>query len=165
MTATAGRATIDGPGGETRVVVDVRQSPTTDFALVKLDSPIENVEPIRLSTRAPVIGDVVRIAGWGSSTAEADLNQRPDRLQTGEFTVLRVTDDNVFLTSADPAKQTSACSFDSGAPYFAESLDGTATLVATEIAGHDCPHTGAETTARVDSMLEWIGEQDPSLLS
>ena len=164
ITATAGRATIDGPGGETRVVVDVRQSPTTDFALARLDSPIENVEPIKLNTQAPVVGDIVRIAGWGSSTAEADLSQRPDRLQTGEFTVQSVTEDNVFITSADPAKQTSACPFDSGAPYFIESLEGTASLVATEITGPACPHTGAETTARVDTMLEWIGEQDPSLL-
>jgi V8-like Glu-specific endopeptidase len=162
-TATAGRSTITGPGGETTDVVDVRQHSTVDFALVRLAAPIVDAAPIELSKEVPVPGATVRMTGWGSANSSADLTQRPDRLQTGLWTIARVEADTVLVTGQAPSNQTSACPFDSGAPYFTEDAQGTARLVATEIVGPDCPHAGEETTARVDVLIPWIVEQDPEL--
>jgi hypothetical protein len=44
--------------------------------------------------------------------------------------------------------------YDSGAPYFTNGP--TPLLVSTESTGPDCPHTSAETTARVDNQINWI---------
>ena len=40
---TVGRATLSGTGGYTRHVVEVRQSPTADVALIRLDAPVNRV--------------------------------------------------------------------------------------------------------------------------
>ncbi|WP_242624137.1 hypothetical protein [Micromonospora kangleipakensis] len=51
---------------------------------------------------------------------------------------------------------TSACLWDSGAPYFRENTNGTQTLVSVESDGPPCPHSQQETTARVDRIADWI---------
>jgi len=48
----------------------------------------------------------------------------------------------IAVVGSYPAADTSACLYDSGAPYFST--------------GPDCPHSNAETTARVDNITEWI---------
>ncbi|WP_446210445.1 hypothetical protein [Micromonospora sp. IBSANI012] len=55
-----------------------------------------------------------------------------------------------------PAADTSACLWDSGAPYFRENADGTQTLVSIESDGPACPHSQGETTQRVDRLADWI---------
>ncbi|MCI0689566.1 MAG: hypothetical protein L0Y54_20385, partial [Sporichthyaceae bacterium] len=55
-----------------------------------------------------------------------------------------------------PAADTSACLYDSGAPYFIENSDGSLALVSVEVDGPPCPHSEAETTARVDRIVDWI---------
>lgn len=160
--ATVGRATVNGPGGVAIEVVDVRQSPTVDFALLRLAEPVTDIAPIALSTEPPTVGETVRMTGWGSGTSASDLDQRPDRLQTGVWVVDGLTGGTVLVRGIAPANVTSACPFDSGAPYFTEGPEG-ARLVATEIAGPACPHAGQETTARIDAMIPWITAQDPAL--
>jgi hypothetical protein len=155
---TVGRATLSGTGGHTRRVVEVRQSPTTDVALIRLDAPVYGVTPIRLARQAPRAGEVLRLAGWGSADAEADLSHRPDRMQTGLVRVAEVSEDEVFSRGLAPLPTTSACPYDSGAPYFRERR-GSAVLVATEIGGPDCPHDQNETTARIDAIADWIDDQ------
>lgn len=152
---TVGRATLSGPGGATRHVVEVRQSPTNDIALVRLDQPVYGVRPLALSLRAPRAGDVLRLTGWGSADGEADLSHRPDRLQTGRVTVSSVTQTDVFVHGLSPHPTTSACPYDSGAPYFRET-GGAAFLVGTDVDGPSCPHDQDETTARVDTIAHWI---------
>jgi hypothetical protein len=149
---------LSGTGGHTRHVVEVRQSPTEDVALIKLDRPVSGVTPIRLSRRAPRVGEVLRLTGWGSVDAEADLSHRPDRLQTGLVRVSEFTTTDVLVHGLAPAPTTSACPYDSGAPYFRERL-GSAVLVGTEVTGPDCPHDQNETTARIDTIAEWILDQ------
>jgi hypothetical protein len=152
---TVGRATLSGTGGSTRHVVEVRQSTTEDVALIRLDQPVHNVVPIALSWRTPRSGDVLRLTGWGSADAEADLSHRPDRLQTGLVQVASITQNDVFVHGLAPHPTTSACPYDSGAPYFRQ-IGRAAFLVATEVEGPDCPHDQNETTARIDTIAGWI---------
>jgi len=64
----------------------------------------------------------------------------------------------VYLTGKSPSTSTSACPFDSGAPYFSED-NGKAQLVATDVDGPTCPHSGEEITARIDVVVPWINAQ------
>ena len=155
---TVGRATLSGTGGQTRQVVEVRQSPTNDVALVRLDEPVRGILPVIVSFRAPKAGDVLRITGWGSADAEADLSHRPDRLQTGLVEVSSFDDTTVLVHGIAPHPTTSACPYDSGAPYF-RTTRGVSFLVSTEVTGPDCPHDQNETTARIDTIAHWITAQ------
>jgi len=158
VVVVVGRATLSGTGGSTRHVVEVRQSPTEDVALIRLNRPVNGVTPVRLSRRAPRVGEVLRLTGWGSVDAEADLSHRPDRLQTGLVRVSEFNATDVLVHGLAPQPTTSACPYDSGAPYFRERL-GSAVLVGTEVTGPDCPHDQNETTARIDTIAEWILDQ------
>jgi len=155
---TVGQATLSGTTGERRHVVEVRQSPTEDVALVRLDSPVRHTLPIALSPVAPRTGEVLRLTGWGSADAEADLSHRPDRLQTGLVAVDTFTTDEVFVHGLAPHPDTSACPYDSGAPYFRQ-VGPLAFIVSTEVDGPDCPHDDDETTARIDTIVPWILSQ------
>jgi hypothetical protein len=152
--ATIGQDT-HGDDGTTVDVVSVVQNPDTDVALAQLAEPVEDVEPLRIGDEVPEPGDVVRLAGWGSTDGVADVTHQPDHLQTAEYTVTRVTGIQLFIEATGPDTLTSACPFDSGAPYFRE-RDGDPELVATEITGPACPHSSEETTARTDVMRDWI---------
>jgi hypothetical protein len=154
VVVTVGRATLSGPGGYTRHVVEVQQSPTADVALIKLDRPVFGVVPLRLPHRAPRVGEILRLTGWGSVDAEADLSHRPERLQTGLVEVTSVSADTVLVRGRAPAPTTSACPYDSGAPYFRRGP--LPELVATEVTGPDCPHDQEETTARIDAITSWM---------
>jgi len=155
---TVGRATLSGSGGQTRQAVEVRQSPTVDFALVRLNSPINGITPLRLNRVAPRVGTVIRVAGWGSRDSTADLSHRPDRMQTGLARITSLTANHVRTRGFAPSPDTSACPYDSGAPYFRELLTSTV-LISTEVGGPDCPHAQDETTARIDTIYSWIMTQ------
>jgi Trypsin len=152
---TVGRATLSGTGGQTRQGVEVRQSPTEDVALVRLDRPVFGIIPLLISPLPPRAGEVLRLTGWGSADAEADLSHRPDRLQTGLVQVSSFTDTDVLVHGLAPKPTTSACPYDSGAPYF-RTIGSVSFLVGTEVDGPDCPHADDETTARTDTIAGWI---------
>jgi secreted trypsin-like serine protease len=153
-TATVGRADLDGTGGVVANVIAVRQSPTNDLSLAKLDVPVRGIKPLRLASRAPGAGDVVRLTGFGSTTS---TNPTPSTLlRTGQFTVAAVTDTTIQVTGFAPQPDTTPCPFDSGAPYFVESRFGPPRLVSVESNGPSCPHTAQETTSRVDNIRNWI---------
>jgi secreted trypsin-like serine protease len=153
-TATVGRADLTTTVGQVRTIVAVRQSPTSDVSLAQLDKPITNIPPLALSQEAPAVGDVVRIAGYG---ATGNVNPAPsDRLHTGKFTVTSVAATTVGVTGLAPAPDTSACDWDSGAPYFIKGSDNRNTLVSVESTGPGCPHALEETTSRVDAIEGWI---------
>ncbi len=153
-TATVGRTSITDTNGHVVTVVAVKQAPNgVDVALVQLAKPVTDVTPIGLSTTAPKVGNVVRLTGFGSIS---DVNPTPsNRLQTGTFTVSAVGASTVSMTGLAPHKDTSACTYDSGGPYFRYS-SGKAYLVAVESNGPSCPHTTAETTVRIDPLATWI---------
>jgi secreted trypsin-like serine protease len=151
-TATVGRTDLSETTGHVVNVVDVRQDPSTDIALAKLASPVTDVQPVSLAQGAPSTGEVVRLTGWGATTADGAPETH---LQTGQFEITSTDQEYVYVVGYAPSADTSACPYDSGAPYFAETVAGDI-LVAVESDGPDCPHTDAETTSRVDTNLSWI---------
>ena len=153
-TATVGRADLSGTNGQVATVIAVRQSPTNDLSIAKLDKPIRGIKPIQLARSAPDVGDLVRLTGYGSTTS---TNPTPSQLlRTGQFTVASVTDSTILVTGFAPQPDTTPCPYDSGAPYFVESRFSAPKLVAVESNGPSCPHTQQETTSRVDNIRGWI---------
>ena len=156
-TATVGVADVSDPSAQVVAVTDVIQSPTTDVAVAKLDRPIRRVRPLRLSFTPPTVGEPVRLTGWGSLR---DVDPTPStRLQTGVFTISSYTATAVAASGYLPAPDTSACVYESGAPYFREDPGGGDTLVSVESSGPACPHTADEATARIDNIAPWIRHQ------
>jgi V8-like Glu-specific endopeptidase len=142
-----------GSGAVTLGIDTVQQSPTADIAVAHLTGST-SVAPLHLSTAKPRRGDVLTMAGWG---ATSDVNAAPsDRLYWGRMKVNRATSSTVRVTGSYPSRDTSACLYDSGAPYFLTPPGSAPLLVATESDGPNCPHRSAETTARVDDQVSWI---------
>jgi secreted trypsin-like serine protease len=153
-TATIGRVDVNGTGGVVAKVVWVQQSPSTDIALAELDRPVTGIAPIAVATSAPKVGQVVRLTGWGATDP---ANPAPStRLYTGQMTVSSVAEHTVGVRGYRPTPTTSACLWDSGAPYFVERPHRPPVLVGVESDGPDCPHDQEETAARVDNIVTWI---------
>jgi secreted trypsin-like serine protease len=152
-TAMIGRTDDSDTDG---VVVDVvadYQSPVNDIAIAELARPVYGIRPLALAVTAPIPGEIVRIAGWGSLS---DVNPAPaTHLQTGRFTITAVSGTVVNLAGYKPQATTSACLYDSGAPYFTNTRHGRPRLVSVESNGPSCPDTGPETTSRVDTIAWW----------
>ncbi|MFY1696674.1 S1 family peptidase [Solwaraspora sp. WMMA2101] len=153
-TATVGRADLSGDNGTVRTVVAVRQSPTNDLALAKLDAPVRGIAPVALSKRAPKAGDLVRLTGYGAVDSVAPTPSTV--LRTGQFRVTEIAESTIGVTGHQPAADTSACPYDSGAPYFLEPKYGPPKLISVESFGPGCPHADVETTSRIDNILGWI---------
>ncbi|UQU61637.1 trypsin-like serine protease [Couchioplanes caeruleus] len=153
-TATVGRTDLTGTGGHELTVVAVRQSPTADVSLARLEAQVYDVRPLRVATRAPEIGDIVRVTGYGSTTS---TNPAPvTHLRTGQMTVVSLTDSVTGLTGYAPAPSTTPCPYDSGGPFFLEDRRGGPALVSVVSNGPSCPHTQVESSARVDDIAGWI---------
>lgn len=152
-TATVGTADLSIPG-EVANVVEVFQAAGSDVSLARLDRAITNVRPIRPRTTEPAVGEVLRLAGWGATGPDA--TGPSDLLMTGEVRVASVAAPTIGVHGYSPAPDTSACPWDSGAPYFVERRYAAPLLVSVENTGPDCPHAEEETTARVDVLVPWI---------
>jgi secreted trypsin-like serine protease len=152
--ATLGKADLTNGGGVVRTVIAVRQSPDRDIAVAELDRPVWGVEPLRLATTAPAAGDTLRLTGWGADNSANPVQSMV--LRTGQFTVSSVSPAIVGVKGLAPKPDTSACPYDSGAPYFQERRHLQPVLVGIEANGPSCPHALEETTARVDTAAEWI---------
>lgn len=135
-------------------IVEVRQAPSGDIALARLDSAVTEVAPLELSRWHARQGNVLRVVGWGktdpSQTSPASVPR------TGQVTITSVTRTVVKAVGLAPSTTTSACTYDSGASYFLESPRHRMYLVSVEIDGPTCPHSQEETTARVEYVLPWI---------
>jgi len=158
MTVTVGKIRDSDPGGQTATVVDVRQSPVNDLAVVRLDTPVTGITPVTLADRAPRPGQRLQFAGWGSTSATVVAPS--DHLKRGEFSISAVDDSTL---GADPVVartvENSPCRDDSGGPFFETTDNVTGYLVATEVSGPQCPQPGTETLARVDVVASWIRQQ------
>jgi secreted trypsin-like serine protease len=154
VVATVGTADVDSGNGTDVDVVEVRQAPGgADVALARLEDPVDDVEALTVSSRAPRVGDKVRIAGWGW-TGEGE--QTPSTtLWTGTVKVVSLAPTTAGVVGLRPGPDTSACVYDSGAPYFVAGERGPR-LVAVESGGPTCPHARTETTVRVDPLAAWI---------
>jgi secreted trypsin-like serine protease len=155
-TATVGRTDLSSTTGYVIDVVEVRQASRGDVALAKLATAITDIAPLPVSTTTPKTGTIVRMTGWGATSS---IDPTPvTRLQTGRFEITRVTGSSALVVSYPREAATSACVYDSGAPYFRENADGTVALVSVESDGPACPHSQNETTSRVDRLADWIGQ-------
>ena len=153
-TATIGRADVTDSTGVVVPVTHVVQSMTHDIALAKLARPVDDVKPLPIDRYPPRPGEIVTLAGWGSTT---DVNPIPSpHLQSGQFRISSTTAATVGVVGYRPSSDTSACLYDSGAPYFTTTRHGGLALVAVESTGPPCPHTTEETTSRVDNLASWI---------
>jgi hypothetical protein len=77
-------------------------------------------------------------------------------LQTGQVKISSVAGTTVGVVGYRPQPDTSACLYDSGAPYFLEREHRAPVLVSVESSGPSCPHSLEETTSRVDTLTGWI---------
>ncbi|MDQ1660559.1 MAG: hypothetical protein QOJ68_539 [Blastococcus sp.] len=140
--------------GDVRSVTYVKQSPSNDIALARLSAPVTDVVPLRLSTSRPAVQQLLTLAGWGATSS---INPTPStKLITGLVKVTTVGSNTVLVAGYSPRADTSACAYDSGAPYFTVPRAALPVLVSVESNGPDCPHTGPETTSRVDTVIPWI---------
>jgi secreted trypsin-like serine protease len=154
-TATIGVVDLADPNAVVVNVVWEQQSPSNDIAVAELDRPVYDVPTLALSTSAPKRGEILRLAGWG---ADNSVDPVPGtHLMTGQVQVSSVTSTTVGVHGYAPSPYTSACLYDSGAPYFLERPNLAPVLVSVESSGPDCPHDQVETTSRVDKIAGWIG--------
>ncbi|MDT4926867.1 MAG: hypothetical protein QOG01_4580 [Pseudonocardiales bacterium] len=153
-TATLNTNDLSRSAGEVRSIVSVQQSRSTDVALAKLSSPITDVTPLALSRTKPSTGMIVTLAGWGATSS---VNPAPSNtLNLGQMKISSVKNSVVSVVGYSPSTSTSACLYDSGAPYFTTPASAPPQLVSVESDGPDCPHTTPETTARTDNIVTWI---------
>jgi secreted trypsin-like serine protease len=147
--------TDQSTGGTKRNVVTVYQSPSNDIALAQLDKPVTAIKALTINKTAPVVGQQLILAGWG---ALSSVNPTPStKLQQGTMKIGSVAATTVGVQGVAPQATTSACTYDSGAPYFVPSASGPGgKLVSVESTGPDCPHNQLETTGRVDVVAAWI---------
>ena len=153
-TATVGRADLSSASGHVVGVVEVWQAPRGDVALGRLASPVTDITPLPLAAAAPKAGAILRLTGWGATSSVDPVPVT--HLMTGQVKVKRVNGTSVLVTGYAPSRKTSACLWDSGAPYFSESSSGTVALVSVESDGPACPHSQEETTTRIDRNADWI---------
>jgi secreted trypsin-like serine protease len=152
-TATLNTADLSTRAGEVRSVTFVRQAATADIALAQLSAPVTDVAPLPVSAAKPLAGQLLTIAGWGATSS---TNPTPStRLTLGQVKVKTVKASTLGVVGYFPAKDTSACLYDSGAPYFS-TASGKVALVSVESDGPACPHITAETTYRVDPLVGWM---------
>ena len=153
-TATVGTADVTSGRGHTVAVVQVAQADGTDIALAQLDRPIFDIAPIQLARTAPAVDEVLRITGFGATDSVDPVPGT--RLRTGQVKVSSVSSGTVGVRGYQPLPTTSACLYDSGAPYFRERAHRPPVLVSVEQDGPDCPHDQEETTSRVDTVAAWV---------
>jgi secreted trypsin-like serine protease len=158
MTVTVGKLKDSDPGGQTAQVVDVRQSPANDLAVVKLSAAVTGIVPVALAAKKPAVGQRLQFAGWGSLSATVIVPS--DHLKRGQFTVAKVAQTTLEATPAGQRTvENSPCPEDSGAPFFTSGDDRTGTVVAIVNTGPTCPQAGREIIARVDVVADWIRQQ------
>ncbi|NRN68055.1 Secreted esterase [Kibdelosporangium sp. 4NS15] len=157
-TATVGKLQDSDPGGRTATVLDVRQSPVNDVAMVKLDVAVNDIVPLTVGDRKPTPGQQLEFAGWGTLSAAAVT--RTDRVKRGRFTVATIAQTTLEAEhSGARTVENSPCPQDSGAPLFVSDDDRTGTLLGVVSSGPPCPQAGREIIARVDVVSEWIQQE------
>ena len=145
--------TSDPAAGVTRTVEWVEQSSTNDIAVARLSEPVNDITPLALNTSKPVKGQTLTFAGWGATSSSGPPSEQ---LYWGEVKISNVRTTTVMVKGHWPAPDTSACPYDSGAPYFATPAGMPPVLVSVEQGGPSCPHRREETTSRVDVVVPWV---------
>lgn len=146
----------DGTSARLAVTPDrVVQAPGgRDIALLHLKAPLANAPTVGFATTLPPVGKALRLVGWGRT---APTQTRPvSRPRTGAVSVTRRALPSVFVRGLSPAADTSACLWDSGAPYLDTSTPARPLVALVESGGPTCPHAQEETTTAVSPVAAWI---------
>ena len=155
-TVTLGLTDEATESGVARKVTSVVQAAESDIALARLDTPVTTVTPLTVDRVTPSVGQELTLAGWG---ALGKTNPAPSKkLQQGTVQVATVAATTLGVRGVSPVATTSACAYDSGAPYFIPAGSG-GQLVSVEATGPGCPHSGVETTSRADVIANWLAAQ------
>lgn len=164
-TVIVGRDDQSTGDGRSFSVIDVIAHPTRNAALAVLAAPVKDprIAPIALGTAAQP-SETLRVAGYGRTQRE----WVPDRLQTANFTVSKVSGGTLDLVGQDEASATT-CMGDSGGPAIRE-RDGKRWLVAIHHTSWQTGCYGASpsekrrvtTETRVDGLESWIAQQTPN---
>jgi secreted trypsin-like serine protease len=156
-TATLGKVDLAASGGHLRSVVDVRQSPSNDIALAELDQPVTDIAPAIVQEENPTVGQQLELAGWGATLSTNPTPSTPPQRRHLRRQPIKHTTVDIYGIS--PMADTSACTYDSGAPHFIPAGGKSGLVVSVESEGPDCPHATPETTSRVDAIASWIYQQ------
>lgn len=157
-TVTVGKLKDSDAGGYTGKVIDIRQSPLNDLAVVRLDIAINDIVPLTVAAAPPAVGQELQFAGWGSLSAT--VLGPSDHLKRGQFAISSIGRITMQAQSVLPRTvENGPCPQDSGGPFFVSDDERTGTLVAIVNTGPPCPEPGPEIIARVDVVAGWIHQQ------
>ena len=130
-----------------------------DVAILVLEEPVEDVEPIEISSFPPEVGEVVTVVGFGAAGTPAEGSD-------GTFGVKRVgtvTVDNVsefeFAWLFEDPEESNAAPGDSGAPVLID--DGGTLLLAGIVSSGTTQNAelgDISFNMRVDAYADWISE-------
>ncbi|WP_176930034.1 S1 family peptidase, partial [Lentzea albidocapillata] len=159
-TVTIGRTNLAGTAGRVAKVTTLVPRVDRNVMLARLDTIINDIAPIPVSTTAPSAGETLRVAGYGRTATE----WVPDRLAVTEFTAGAVADTTLALTNSAGAD---TCKGDAGGPAFRETA-GRVELVAVNSTSwqHGClgvtETRQGSTESRVDNLADWIRQLGPA---
>ena len=118
-----------------------------DLALIRFQHPVQNSQPLQMTSSSPAIGSVGTVAGWGwicQDLANPNCNKNVNILQ--ELSI-KVINDSECGWSHDPQNQlcgvaangmnAMACRGDSGAPLVRKNFDGSWKLVGITVGDGD----------------------------
>jgi secreted trypsin-like serine protease len=139
-----------------------------DLALLLLDEPVSGIPllPVLDDPLLLLTGDVVSVAGWGTSTPglavpTTALQKAPAEIISNEdaAVVFGTVITDVHLAAVDPAETATPCVGDSGSPLV-KNIGGTATLVGLVSFGSaDCEDASLPTIyTRIPLFAGWIDE-------
>ena len=153
-TATLNTVNLAQSPGETRTVSWVQQARNADIAVARLSAPVTDVEPLGLSKVKPSTGSLLTLAGWGATSSS---NPAPsDQLILGRSRSAACAPTSSTSWATRPTRTPAPACTTRALRTSARRPAGAPLLVSVESTGPDCPHTGAETTARVDNLASWI---------
>ncbi|WP_433832296.1 trypsin-like serine protease [Actinoplanes sp. CA-015351] len=143
--------------GQVRAATETVRHPSRGILLAKLATPIVGIAPVPFATTAPVVGESLRVAGYGRTGTD----WVPDRLHSADLRVQSVATGRLGLTGAPAA----LCAGDTGGPAL-RVTGGTVALVAIHSAAWqggclETPVTETRTTAietRLDDVAGWARE-------
>ncbi|XP_040583570.1 chymotrypsin BI [Lepeophtheirus salmonis] len=154
---------VHEPNMQIRTSSEFYESPTGDFALIKLESPLElnkYVRPVCLPTRADAnktfVGASTTITGWGVNSF--DKANYPELYFAKNVTIIQCSyEENIICTDSDQGK--AICFGDSGGPLNYEMEDGKYMQIGVNqlVTSGKCVG-GVNGYARVSTHLDFIQE-------
>ncbi|MER5866420.1 trypsin-like serine protease [Kitasatospora sp. NPDC002040] len=157
-TATVNRVDLaDTASGRTLKVTTLAPHADRDLVLAKLEFPVFGANRIKLGSTAPAAGEILTVAGFGSTLSTA----APTKLRAGDFTVQSVDAGGIGISGSSPS-YVSVCKGDAGGPAF-RTVGGVPELVAISSTSHQKGCFGAPATTdngayevRTDNLGSWI---------